>query len=78
MLLRVEEVSPLVTKWFGDHRESPDVKARVLELPDADAGSFESGNVLLMPLSGSDTKIVAIRGTAADACFLSFTARLDT
>ena len=54
----LDEVSPLVSKWFGDHRESQDVKARILDLPDADAAPFESGNVLLMPLSGSDTKLL--------------------
>ncbi|HEX3741646.1 MAG TPA: hypothetical protein VHV29_18255 [Terriglobales bacterium] len=52
----VEEVSPLVSKWFGDHRESP--KAEVMDLPDATDASFESGEMLLMPLGGSDTKLL--------------------
>ena len=54
----VEEVSPLVTKWFGDHRESPEVKPMVVDLPDAKDASFESGNMLLISLSGSDTKLL--------------------
>jgi hypothetical protein len=54
----IEEVSPLVSKWFGDHRESPHSTPEVLELPDPNDTSFESGNMLLMPLSGSDTKLL--------------------
>jgi hypothetical protein len=54
----VEEVVPLVTKWFGDHRQSPDAKLEVVELPDPYDGSFESGNLLLTSLSGSDTKLL--------------------
>ena len=54
----LDEVSPLISKWFGDHRESQDAKARVLDLPDADDAPFESDNVLLMPVSGSDTKLL--------------------
>lgn len=52
----VEEVSPLVSKWLGAHRESP--KTEVVDLPDADDASFESGETLLMPLGGSDTKLL--------------------
>ncbi|MCU1270552.1 MAG: hypothetical protein JWN74_1846 [Acidobacteriaceae bacterium] len=53
-----EEVSPLVSKWFGDHREPSMVKPQVVELSDPKAASFESGNMLLMPLNGSDTKLL--------------------
>jgi hypothetical protein len=54
----VEEVSPPVSKWFGDHRQSRDAKPEVVELPDANDASFESGNMLLTSLSGSDTKLL--------------------
>ncbi|MGH9516569.1 MAG: hypothetical protein ACRD3P_12930 [Terriglobales bacterium] len=54
----VEEVLPLISKWFGDHRESADVKAQVVDLPDANDAPFESGNMLLTSLSGSDTKLL--------------------
>jgi hypothetical protein len=54
----VEEVSPLVSKWFGDHRQPPTIKPQVVELSDPMAASFESGNMLLMPLNGSDTKLL--------------------
>ena len=53
-----EEVSPLLSKWFGDHREPSTVKPQVVELSDPKAASFESGNMLLMPLNGSDTKLL--------------------
>jgi len=53
--LATEETAPFVNKWFGDHRERPDLKAEALELPDSVAAPFESGNILLMPLDGNDT-----------------------
>lgn len=53
-----EEVTPVVKKWFGDHREKSDSKAQIVDLADSDAAPFESGNVLLTPLSGSDTKLL--------------------
>lgn len=54
----VEEVSPPVSRWFGDHRQSPDAKLEVVELPDPNDASFESGNMLLTSLSGNDTKLL--------------------
>jgi hypothetical protein len=54
----VEEVSPLVSKWFGDHRQPPEVNPEVVDLPDPNAASFESGNVLLTSLLGGDTKLL--------------------
>jgi hypothetical protein len=55
--LAVEETAPFVTKWFGDHKQKP-FKAEVIELPDADAAPFESGNMRLMPLTGKDTTLL--------------------
>jgi hypothetical protein len=54
----LDEVTPLVTKWFGDHRQGTETKAEVVDLPDANAASYEAGNMLLMPLSGTDTKLL--------------------
>jgi len=56
--LAVEQVAPLVSKWFGDHREKPESKAEVIELPDPDAAPFESGNMLLMPLTDNETTLL--------------------
>ena len=54
----LDEVAPLVMKWFDDHRQSPDAKSDIVDLPDADDASFESGNMVLTPLAGSDTKLL--------------------
>ena len=54
----VEEVSPLISKWFGDHRQSPEIKLEGAELPDPNDASFESGNLLLTSFSGGDTKLL--------------------
>jgi hypothetical protein len=54
----VEEVSPLLGKWFGDHRPATRSNPEVVELPDPNDAPFESGNILLTSLSGSDTKLL--------------------
>ena len=54
----IEEVSPLIIQWFGDHRESQGMQTGVLDLLDADDASFESSSMLLTPLAGSDTKLL--------------------
>lgn len=54
----IDEAAPLVIKWFGDHREGTEPKAETVDLPDANAEPYESRNMLLMPLSGSDTKLL--------------------
>jgi len=56
--LAVEQVAPLLSKWFGDHREKPESKAEVIELPDPDDAPFESGNMLLMPLTADETMLL--------------------
>jgi hypothetical protein len=56
--LAVDETSPFVEKWFGDHRGKPELKAEVIELPDADAAPFESGGMLLTPLGGKDATLL--------------------
>jgi hypothetical protein len=56
--LAVEEVSSFIDKWFGDHRERPWTKAQLIELPDSKAAPFESGNMLLMPLTEDETALL--------------------
>lgn len=50
--LAVELAAPLVAEWFGAPRQ----KAEVVELADPEAAPFESGSMLLMPLSESDSR----------------------
>ena len=56
--LAVEETAPLLSKWFGDHKERPELKAEVIELPDPEAAPFESGTLLLMPLTVKDSALL--------------------
>lgn len=66
--LAVEQVTPFVDRWLGGHtsdnhgsadqRSSQEPKAVVVDLPDPDASPFESGNMLLMPLTGNDTSFL--------------------
>lgn len=59
--LALDETAPTIARWFGDRREKS--AAEVIDLPDADDAPYESGNALLMPLSGSDTQylLAAVR-----------------
>ena len=61
--LALDETAPKVANWFGDHRAKAAAEAEVIDLPDADDAPYESGDVLLMPLSGSDTQylLAAVR-----------------
>ena len=52
--LAVEQISPWLSAWLGDHR-TPGEKARVLDLPDSADSPFQTGNLLLIPLAGNDT-----------------------
>ncbi len=65
-----EKVVPLITEWFGPQRE----KAKTAELPDSDAAPFESGSLLLTPLTGGDSKLVGLAAAhqLTHAAFLSF------
>lgn len=53
--LSVEQVAPKISNWFGDHRATPQTKAEVIDLPDPQDSPFESGSMLLMPLTGNET-----------------------
>jgi len=57
-VLAVEQVAPFIYQWFGDHRASPDEKAKVVDLPDERAAPFESGGLLLTPLTDDDTTML--------------------
>ncbi len=48
-----ENVEPLVTGWFGVLRK----KVEIVELPDPSASPFESGTLLMTPLSDNDPKL---------------------
>ena len=56
--LAVEETAPFIDKWFGHHKDKPELKAQVVELPDPDAAPFESGNLLLIPLNVKDSALL--------------------
>jgi len=56
--LAVDETAPLVSKWFGDHKQKPDAKAEVIDLPDPEAAPFESGGTLLIPLNVKDSALL--------------------
>jgi hypothetical protein len=60
---------PIVSEWFGTVREP----AKIADLPYSDAASFESGVLLLTPLSTSDPKLSGLAAThqLTHASFLS-------
>jgi hypothetical protein len=51
-----EKVLPLITEWFG----APRSKAQTADLADPDAPPFESGSLLLMPLTSTDPKLAGL------------------
>jgi hypothetical protein len=51
--LASELAVPLVTEWFGAPRQ----KAETVELPDLEAAPFESGPMLLTPLSSTNSTV---------------------
>ncbi len=61
---------PLVSEWFGTARE----QAKIADLPYPDAAPFESGALLLTPLSTSDPKLAGLAAAhqLTHASFLSF------
>jgi hypothetical protein len=54
-----EKVSPFVAEWFGPPRS----KAETADLPDPNAAPFESGSLLLTPLTGTDPKLAGLVAT---------------
>jgi hypothetical protein len=51
-----EKAAPFITEWFGAQRS----KAQTAELADANAPPFESGSLLLTPLTGTDPKLAGL------------------
>ena len=51
-----EKVAPFVSDWFGQVHE----KARTADLADLNAAPFESGSLLLTPLSSADAKLAGL------------------
>jgi hypothetical protein len=51
-----EKVAPLIAEWFGAER----AKAETADLMNADATPFESGSLLLIPLTSIDPKLAGL------------------
>jgi Peptidase family M1 domain len=51
-----EKVIPLITEWFG----APRNKAETADLTDPNAAPFESGSLLLTPLTSTDPKLAGL------------------
>jgi len=56
--LALNQAVPPVTQWFGDHGTKRNARPELFDLPDSQNAPFESGNFLLMPLSGNDTSLL--------------------
>jgi hypothetical protein len=65
-----EKAAPLVAEWFGKQHE----KAQVADLPNPNAAPFESGALLMTPLTNSDSKLAGLAAAhqLTHASFLSF------
>lgn len=65
-----EKIAPFITQWFGPQREKP----KVADLPDPLLAPFESGPVLLSPLTDADSKQAGLAAAhqLTHASFLSF------
>ncbi|MGA7219169.1 MAG: M1 family aminopeptidase [Candidatus Sulfotelmatobacter sp.] len=51
-----DKALPLIAEWFGN----PKNKAQTADLPDANSSPFESGSLLLMPLTSIDPKLAGL------------------
>jgi hypothetical protein len=65
-----EKVVPLVTEWFGTPRE----KVQTADLPELNAAAFETGTLLLTPLSVDNSKLAGLAAAhqLTHAAFSSF------
>jgi len=65
-----EKIAPFITDWFGPARE----KAKTADLPNPQAAPFESGALLLTPLTSSDPKVAGLAAAhqLTHASFVSF------
>jgi hypothetical protein len=57
-VLALNQVGPSVLVWLGGHAPPKGARPRVIDLPDANASPFGSGNTLLMPLAADDTSML--------------------
>lgn len=57
-VLALNQVSPSVSVWLGGHTPPGGTKATVIDLPDSNAAPFQSGNMLLMPLTSDETTML--------------------
>ena len=64
-----EKAMPLISEWFGALRS----KVKTVDLPDPSAAPFESGALLLTPLTSSDPKLAGLEAAhqLAHAAFSS-------
>jgi Peptidase family M1 domain len=51
-----QKVAPFITEWFG----TPGSKAQTADLADSNAPPFESGSLLLTPLTSADPKLAGL------------------
>jgi hypothetical protein len=65
-----EKVAPLVTDWFGRPRQ----KAQTVDVADPNAAAFESGALLLTPISSDNSKVAGLAAAhqLTHAAFSSF------
>jgi hypothetical protein len=65
-----DRIAPLISDWFGKQRE----RAKTADLPDPGAAPFESGGLLLTPLTDTDSKQAGLAAAhqLTHASFLSF------
>jgi len=65
-----DKIAPFISQWFGPQREKP----KTADLPDPSAAPFESGGLLLTPLTDTDSKQAGLAAAhqLTHASFLSF------
>ena len=57
-VLALNQVGPSVSVWLGGHTPPNGSKSQVIDLPDANAAPFQSGNTLLLPLTTDETSML--------------------
>src|SRR5207302_7207679 len=57
--LAAQIVLPLVTEWLGAAKGRSEARSQVVELSDPQAAAYESGNLLLLPLS-NDSRLARL------------------
>jgi hypothetical protein len=68
--MALKQVAPSIAVWLGQRSSAEGTRARVIDLPGADAAPFESGNTLLMPLTADETSLLLM--AVQQAAKLSF------